>query len=66
MDAQIYLADTRDEIRLDVYHQAEAVFEEARRRAGNQKGAEAGDAQAGPPPDGGASHGRLRTVVRRS
>ncbi|MGH0032390.1 MAG: DUF4407 domain-containing protein [Myxococcota bacterium] len=31
-DAQIYLADTRDEVRVDVYHQADAAFVEARRR----------------------------------
>ena len=32
IDAQIYLPDTREELRLDVYHQAEAVFADARRR----------------------------------
>ncbi len=32
IDAQIYLPETREEIRLDVYHQAEAAFDEARRR----------------------------------
>ncbi len=32
VDAQIYLPDTREEIRVDVYHQAEAAFEDARRR----------------------------------
>jgi hypothetical protein len=32
IDAQIYMPDTKDELRLDIYHQAEAVFDEARRR----------------------------------
>jgi hypothetical protein len=31
-DAQIYLADSDEEIRLDVYHEADAAFAEARRR----------------------------------
>ncbi len=31
-DAQIYLADTNEEIRVDVYHEADAAFAEARRR----------------------------------
>ncbi len=32
IDAQVYLPDTREEIRLDVYHQAEAAFEQTRRQ----------------------------------
>jgi hypothetical protein len=32
IDAQIYLAETREEIRVDVYHQAEIAFHEARHR----------------------------------
>jgi hypothetical protein len=32
IDAQIYLPDTREELRLDVYHQAEAAFSDARSR----------------------------------
>jgi hypothetical protein len=34
IDAQIYLADTNEEIRVDVYHQAEIAFVEARHRFG--------------------------------
>ena len=34
IDAQIYLADTNEEIRVDVYHQAEIAFVEARNRFG--------------------------------
>ena len=33
-DAQIYLPDTRHEVRVDVYHQADAAFAEARRHLG--------------------------------
>jgi hypothetical protein len=32
IDAQIYLPDTREELRLDVYHQAESAFAAARRQ----------------------------------
>ena len=32
IDAQVYLPGTREEIRLDVFHQAEAAFEHARHR----------------------------------
>jgi hypothetical protein len=32
IDAQIYLPDTKEEIRLDVYHEAEATFERVRER----------------------------------
>jgi hypothetical protein len=32
IDAQIYLTETREEIRVDVYHQAERAFDETRRR----------------------------------
>jgi hypothetical protein len=32
LDAQIYLADTEDEVRVDVYHHAEAAFAKARRQ----------------------------------
>jgi hypothetical protein len=32
VDAQIYLADTKEELRVDVYHQADAAFSETRRR----------------------------------
>jgi hypothetical protein len=31
IDAQIYVTDTREEIRVDVFHQAETAFDEARR-----------------------------------
>lgn len=33
IDAQVYLPGTREEIRLDVYHEAEAIFERARQAA---------------------------------
>jgi hypothetical protein len=33
IDAQIYLPNTREEIRIDVFHQAESAFANARRRA---------------------------------
>lgn len=32
IDAQIYLAENREEIRVDVFHQAEIAFDDARRR----------------------------------
>ena len=66
IDAQIYLPDSREEIRLDVYHQAEAVFDQARGRletassrlgAARAPRADAAAARATP-----ASEGRLRKV----
>ena len=32
IDAQIYLTETQEEIRVDVYHQAERAFDQAKRR----------------------------------
>lgn len=55
IDAQIYLADTKEEIRVDVYHQAELAFEQARRRIAE---AAAGGSQS----VRDESDGRLRTV----
>jgi hypothetical protein len=37
VDAQIYLPDTQEEVRLDVYHQAEAAFDQARGRLASAK-----------------------------
>jgi hypothetical protein len=55
-DAQIYLADTDEEIRVDVYHEAQAAFDEARRRL--LMGAQAATRPEAPR----GSDGRLRTV----
>jgi hypothetical protein len=69
VDAQIYLADTREEIRLDVYHQAEAAFADARGRIAGEKPASsrvARPVREGPQRDGGAGDGRMRKVVRGS
>ncbi len=57
-DAQIYLADTAEEIRVDVYHEAEMAFAEARRRL--LAGAEAASARASHGTDG-----HLRSVDSR-
>ncbi len=46
IDAQVYLPGTREEIRLDVFHQAEAAFERARHRIA---GADAGKGAARAP-----------------
>ncbi|MDJ0866096.1 MAG: DUF4407 domain-containing protein [Myxococcota bacterium] len=56
-DAQIYLADTDEEIRVDVYHEAEVAFAEARRRllAGAETAA----------PSRRAADGHLRRVETR-
>lgn len=75
IDAQIYMPDTREELRLDVYHEAEAVFAEARRRiAAQAEAARRIDARrnnAGREEDAGrenaaASEARLRSVDRTS
>jgi len=62
-DAQIYLPDTRHELRVDVYHQAEAAFAEARRRI-------AGDARSpssiGAPLRGQADGGETRDASART
>lgn len=54
IDAQIYLRDTQEEIRVDVYHQAEVAFEHAKRRIA--------EASAGAEPLGPESEARLRPV----
>lgn len=38
LDAQVYLPDTKDEVRVDVYHHAEALFAQARRRIAEATG----------------------------
>jgi len=51
IDAQIYLTETREEIRVDVFHQAETAFDEARRRiagAGEGSGGPLRSADSGP------------------
>jgi hypothetical protein len=64
IDAQIYMPDTKDELRIDVYHQAEAVFDEARRRIEVQA-EEARGVQMAREVDG-ASKARHRYAERRS
>jgi hypothetical protein len=59
VDAQIYLADTREELRLDVYHQAEATFAEARQRIAKAP-------SRAQPEQRPARDGRLRTIEPRS
>lgn len=56
--AQVYLPDTQEEVRLDIYHQAEAAFDVARGRIAS--GA-AGASAASTRPHG---EGRLRPVER--
>ena len=38
VDAQVYLPESREELRVDVYHQADAAFETARRRVNGESG----------------------------
>ena len=46
VDAQVYLADSREELRVDVYHQADAAFDAARARMQSGDEAERGDGPA--------------------
>jgi hypothetical protein len=51
IDAQIYLAETREEIRVDVYHQADIAFDDARHRfagVSNGSGGPLGSADSHP------------------
>ncbi len=58
-DAQIYLADTAEELRVDIYHEADAAFAEARRRL------LAGAPARAPSDRPVTADGHLRTVAPR-
>jgi hypothetical protein len=69
IDAQIYMPDTKEELRLDVYHEAEAVFAEAQRRIAAQaesaRRMDARRSETGQESEA-ASESRLRYADRRS
>ncbi len=62
IDAQIYLPNTREEIRIDVFHQAESAFAKARRRMSRDPDATPELYPAGAPEGSAVTNGHLGSV----